>query len=118
MFYAISESPNELIWLEIAPDTESGASGRDDIVLGPVGEAGDVLGPVPGHHQDVVLAVAAGAGQPARGLVGDEAKGLVNPTYLIVFYFLQACATPNREACSVRSTSAYGTQLPFAAHHG
>ena len=34
----------------------------------------------------VVIAIAA------RGLVGDETKGLVNPTYLIVFYFLQACA--------------------------
>ena len=34
----------------------------------------------------VVIAIAA------RGLVGDEAKGLVNPTYLLAFYFLQACA--------------------------
>jgi POT family proton-dependent oligopeptide transporter len=34
----------------------------------------------------VVIAIAA------RGLVGDEAKELVNPTYLFAFYFLQACA--------------------------
>ncbi len=34
----------------------------------------------------VVIAIAA------RGLVGDEARALVNPTYLIAFYFLQACA--------------------------
>jgi dipeptide/tripeptide permease len=26
------------------------------------------------------------------GLVGVEAKGNVNPTYLLAFYFLQACA--------------------------
>ena len=34
----------------------------------------------------VVIAIAA------MGLVGDEAKGNVNPTYLFAFYFLQACA--------------------------
>jgi len=34
----------------------------------------------------VVIAIAA------RGLVGGEAKELVNPTYLFAFYFLQACA--------------------------
>jgi len=34
----------------------------------------------------VVIAIAA------RGLVGDEANGLVNPTYLFTFYFLQASA--------------------------
>ncbi len=34
----------------------------------------------------VVIAIAA------TGLVGDEAKGTVNPTYLFAFYFLQACA--------------------------
>ena len=34
----------------------------------------------------VVIAIAA------RGLVGDEAKELVNPTYLFAFYFLQASA--------------------------
>ncbi len=34
----------------------------------------------------VVIAIAA------RGLVGDEARALVSPTYLIAFYFLQACA--------------------------
>jgi POT family proton-dependent oligopeptide transporter len=34
----------------------------------------------------VVIAIAA------RGLVGNEAKGLVNPTYLFAFYFLQASA--------------------------
>ena len=34
----------------------------------------------------VVIAIAA------MGLVGDEAKGIVNPTYLFAFYFLQACA--------------------------
>jgi POT family proton-dependent oligopeptide transporter len=34
----------------------------------------------------VVIAIAA------MGLVGDEAKGNVNPIYLLVFYFLQACA--------------------------
>ncbi len=34
----------------------------------------------------VVVAIAA------RGLVGDETKGLVNPAYLFAFYFLQACA--------------------------
>lgn len=34
----------------------------------------------------VVIAIAA------MGLVGDEAKGNVNPTYLLAFYFLQACA--------------------------
>jgi len=34
----------------------------------------------------VVIAIAA------RGLVGDEAKGLVNPTYLFTFYFLQGSA--------------------------
>jgi len=28
----------------------------------------------------------------ARDLVGDEAKGLVNPTHLLAFYFLRACA--------------------------
>ncbi len=34
----------------------------------------------------VVIAIAA------MGLVSDEAKGIVNPTYLFAFYFLQACA--------------------------
>ena len=33
-----------------------------------------------------VIAIAA------MGLVGDEDKGNVNPTYLFAFYFLQACA--------------------------
>ena len=34
----------------------------------------------------VVIAIAA------MGLVGDDAKGIVNSTYLFAFYFLQACA--------------------------
>ena len=34
----------------------------------------------------LVIAIAA------RSLVGDEAKALVSPAYLFVFYFLQACA--------------------------
>ncbi len=34
----------------------------------------------------VVIAIAA------MGLLGDEAKGIVNPAYLFAFYFLQACA--------------------------
>ena len=34
----------------------------------------------------VVIAIAA------MGLVGDEGKGNINPTYLFAFYFLQACA--------------------------
>jgi len=34
----------------------------------------------------VIIAIAA------QGLIGDEAKGNVNPTYLFAFYFLQACA--------------------------
>jgi len=34
----------------------------------------------------VVISIAA------RGLAGDEASGLVNPTYLFTFYFLQASA--------------------------
>ena len=42
------------------------ASGRDDVVGRAVGEAGDVLGAVGVDHQDVVLAVAAGAGGAER----------------------------------------------------
>ena len=41
---------------------EARGSAAHNVVLRPVREAGDVLRPVFRHHQDVVFAVAAGAG--------------------------------------------------------
>ena len=41
--------------------TTGSRSGSDDVVLGAVGESGDVFGPVLAHDQDVMLPVTAGS---------------------------------------------------------
>ena len=68
-----------LPWLALAlpnsmqggPQTiDRGASGADDAVLRPERETGEVLGPVAGDDEHVVLAVSARARAPLRHLTG------------------------------------------------